>query len=118
MRTSFSIDDAANDDGRGALVHHLAASFTYHGHDLAPVHDAVRTFAAHARRTALAPERMLVELKQIVREAATSRVPYRVCNEMTDRVVAWAVEEYFDQSPALTLDVTRSRRESPAPRPG
>ena len=113
MRTRFSIDDVTADDGRGALAHHLAASFTHPERDLAPVHDAVRTFAVHARRSGLAPEKMLAMLKQLVVEAATSRAPYRRCNEMTDRVVAWAIEEYFDESSPPVRGVATRSRETP-----
>ncbi len=57
--------------------------------------EVVRSYALHAREDRVPPERLLVALKQVVREVAQQDASdaYRVI--YTDRVIAWAIESYY-----------------------
>ena len=65
-------------------------------HDRRILHEAVRMTAIHARVHHLPPERLVRALKALVRELSlddeteAQRVIY------TDRIIAWAIESYYD----------------------
>lgn len=58
--------------------------------------EAVRAFAVHARLNRCPPERVIRALKELVREIALEddSDAYRVV--FTDRVIAWAIESYYE----------------------
>ena len=60
------------------------------------LHEAVRTCAVHARVNRCPPEKVVRALKELVREIALedSTDAYRVL--YTDRVIAWAIESYYE----------------------
>lgn len=60
--------------------------------------DAVRVCAVHARLNQCPPERLIRALKALVREIALEDPSdaYRVVH--TDRVIAWAIEGYYEFS--------------------
>jgi hypothetical protein len=60
--------------------------------------EAVRTCAVHARLSKCPPERLIRALKALVREVALEddSDAYRVL--YTDRVIAWAIESYYELS--------------------
>jgi|GEM_PF-1780153 len=60
--------------------------------------EAVRVCAVHARLHRSPPEQLVRALKELVREVAMndSTEAYRVL--YTDRVIAWAIESYYELS--------------------
>ena len=60
--------------------------------------EAVRTCAVHARLNRCPPERLMRALKALVHEVALEddSDAYRVV--YTDRVIAWAIESYYELS--------------------
>jgi hypothetical protein len=58
--------------------------------------EAVHTCAVHARQNRCPPETVVRALKALVREVALedSTDAYRVLH--TDRVIAWAIESYYE----------------------
>ena len=62
------------------------------------LHDAVHACAVHARTMQFPPEQLVRALKELVREVTLndSTEAYRVL--YTDRVIAWAIESYYELS--------------------
>jgi hypothetical protein len=60
--------------------------------------EAVRVCAVHARTHRSPPEQLVRALKELVREVALndSTEAYRVL--YTDRIIAWAIESYYEMS--------------------
>jgi hypothetical protein len=60
--------------------------------------EAVRLCAVHARLQRCPPERLIRALKALVREVALEDASdaYRVV--YTDRIIAWAIESYYELS--------------------
>lgn len=77
---------------------------------------AVRACARDAKAQRRAPENVMVALKRAIADAAVSRFSYRACNEMTDRVVRWFIDAYYeDAMTARALPVrSGSAMEQPA----
>ncbi|MFI5243241.1 MAG: hypothetical protein ACHQRL_09545 [Gemmatimonadales bacterium] len=63
------------------------------------LHDLVRACAVHAREHRMPPEALVRALKALVREVALDDASdaYRVL--YTDRIIAWAIESYYDFAP-------------------
>lgn len=55
---------------------------------------AVRAFTRELRRQAVPPERMLIELKQLVRDTSISRAPYP--QQLMEQVVSWGIDAYYE----------------------
>jgi hypothetical protein len=55
---------------------------------------AVRAFSRERRRRAIPPEKMLVELKQLVRDTSIARAPHP--QELMNQVVAWGIDAYYE----------------------
>ena len=64
--------------------------------DSRALHDLVRVCALHAREQRLPPEKVVRALKALVREVALDDASdsYRVI--YTDRIIAWAIEAYYE----------------------
>lgn len=60
------------------------------------IRSAVTKCAANARRAGCAPERLLVALKQLVADDALADVNDWFRSVMTDRIVSWAIQAYFE----------------------
>jgi hypothetical protein len=60
------------------------------------LHSAVRAYTSELRRCAVPPERMLVELKQLVRETSIPRAPHP--QQLMDQVVSWGIDAYFEDA--------------------
>ena len=91
---------------RDSLQSLLALTFRDPARDDNDLRDAVRDFVRAAKRVGTSPERVVVELKQTVTSIAMAvRASYRMCNALTDRVVGWFIDAYYDsvQAPATTL---------------
>lgn len=54
---------------------------------------AARAFAAALRRENVPPERMLIEVKELVRTSKPARGPEG--RELVDQVVSWSIEGYY-----------------------
>ena len=67
-------------------------------HDRPVLHEAVRMTAIHARVHRLPPERLVRALKTLVRELAMDDATEAQRVIYTDRVIAWAIESYYDLS--------------------
>jgi hypothetical protein len=72
--------------------------------------DYVRTAKAE-RRT---PEMVIVSLKRAIIDAAAARISYRAANELTDRVVRWFIDGYYEADGST--DRGLELRMAPAPR--
>jgi hypothetical protein len=62
---------------------------------------AVRACARDAKAQRRAPENVMVALKRAIADAAVARFSYRACNEMTDRVVRWFIDAYYEDAMAV-----------------
>lgn len=62
------------------------------------LHDAVHKCAVNARTRRIPPEQLVRALKEVVREVTMNddTEAYRVL--YTDRVIAWAIESYYELS--------------------
>jgi hypothetical protein len=74
----------------------LSAGRKSNRYDPRLVREAVRTCAVHARLNKCPPERLVRELKAVVREVALEdgNDVYRVL--YTDRVIGWAIEGFYE----------------------
>jgi hypothetical protein len=63
------------------------------------LHELVRVCAVHAREHGMAAEALVRALKALVREVALDDASdgYRVL--YTDRIIAWAIESYYELAP-------------------
>jgi hypothetical protein len=90
-------------EGTAIFLAHMAAIAeamhtvrTSNRSDSRVLRDAVRVSAAHAREHGCPPEKLVRALKSVVREVALhdSSDAYRVL--FTDRIIAWAIESYYE----------------------
>jgi phage-related protein len=67
--------------------------------DARVLHELVRAAAVRARENRMPPEKLVRALKALVREVALHDASdaYRVI--YTDRIIAWAIEAYYELSP-------------------
>jgi len=65
-------------------------------HDRRILHEAVRMTAIHARVHRLPPERLVRALKALVRDLSMDDETEAQRMIYTDRVIAWAIESYYD----------------------
>ncbi|MFL5576991.1 MAG: hypothetical protein ACJ79S_13580 [Gemmatimonadaceae bacterium] len=79
---------------RDALLAAVRRAPRRHFRDDAQVRAAVVRYAAAARSAGLPPERLIVRLKALAREAAAD-VGEWYRSVLTDRIVVWAIEGYY-----------------------
>ena len=84
---------------RSAIAESMQSMRTAPRADPRGLHDLVRACAVHAREHRMAPEALVRALKALVREVALDDASdgYRVM--YTDRIIAWAIESYYDLAP-------------------
>ena len=77
------------------IVRLLDAAQTRRGFDTADAQAAVEQCARDARAAGVLPEKLIVELKRLMRNVALPemRVWYR--SVLTDRVIVWAIEAFY-----------------------
>ena len=87
----FRTDVAANSDA----IREERKSSRY---DPRVLHEAVRVTAMHARQHGCPPERLVRALKALVRELSMSDSTEVRQLIYTDRVIAWAIESYYEMA--------------------
>ena len=87
--TEFQSDIAAI----SAAIHEERKSSRY---DPRVLHEAVRITAMHARQHQWPPERLVRALKALVREVSMDDSTESRQLIYTDRVIAWAIEGYYE----------------------
>ena len=77
------------------IVRLLDAAQTRRGFDTTDAQAAVEQCARDARAAGVLPEKLIVELKRLMRDVALPemRVWYR--SVLTDRVIVWAIEAFY-----------------------
>lgn len=58
--------------------------------------DAVARCARAARKAGVPPEKLLVELKALMRDVALPEMRAWYRSVLTDRAIVWAIEAYYD----------------------
>lgn len=102
--------------GRDDLRQLFALSFSEPARDDEDLRHAVLDYVRAAKAERRTPELVIVALKRAITDAAAARISYRAANELTDRVVRWFIDGYYDAdgSPGERgLDL----RMTPNPRP-
>lgn len=57
---------------------------------------AVHAYSFALRQMSVPPERMLIEVKQLVRDTVRARAPHP--QEIMDQVVSWSIDAYYEQA--------------------
>ena len=77
---------------------------------------AVLDYVRNAKAERRKPEMVIVALKRAITDAAAARISYRAANELTDRVVRWFIDSYYDAD-LPTTERALDLRLGPTPRP-
>ena len=102
--------------GRDDLRQLFALSFTEPKRDDDDLRHAVMDYVRAAKAERRTPEMVIVSLKRAIIDAAAARISYRAANELTDRVVRWFIDGYYDAD-AAPAERSRDLRIGAAPRP-
>lgn len=78
----------------------FALSFSEPARDDNDLRHAVLDYARNAKAERRTPEMVIVSLKRAIIDAAAARISYRAANELTDRVVRWFIDGYYETEPA------------------
>jgi hypothetical protein len=81
-----------------ALARELQRAHTERNFDSAALRAAARQMATNARDDGTPPERLLVELKALFDDGALRGLSDWWRSIMTDRIVRWSIEAYYDVS--------------------
>jgi len=77
------------------IVRRLDAAQTRRGFDTAEAQAAVEQCARDARAAGVLPEKLLVELKRLMRDVALPEMRAWYRSVLTDRVIVWAIEAFY-----------------------
>ena len=95
---------------RNEIVRALDGAQARRSFDAGEVRAAVEQCARAARASGVLPERLIIELKAVVRDVALPemRAWYRAV--LTDRVIVWAIEAYYgiDEDDGIDEDGART----------
>ena len=76
---------------------------------------AIEDYVRHAKEERRPPESVISALKRAITDAAVARSSYRAANELTDRVIHWSLEAYYQgDNPADRLPERRLQHATPA----
>ena len=82
--------------GREDLRQLFALSFSQPARDDDDLRHAVLDYVRTAKAERRTPEMVIVSLKRAIIDAAAARFSYRAANDLTDRVVRWFIDGYYD----------------------
>jgi hypothetical protein len=102
--------------GREDLRQLFALSFAEPARDDDDLRHAVLDYIKTAKAERRTPEMVIVSLKRAIIDAAAARISYRAANELTDRVVRWFIDGYYDGD-VPSVDRGLELRLGPAARP-
>ena len=74
----------------------FALSFSEPARDDDDLRHAVLDYVRTAKAERRTPEMVIVSLKRAIIDAAAARISYRAANELTDRVVRWFIDGYYE----------------------
>jgi hypothetical protein len=77
------------------IVRLLDAAQTKRGFDTTEAQAAVEHCARDARAAGVLPERLIVELKRLMRDVALPEMRAWYRSVLTDRVIVWAIEAFY-----------------------
>lgn len=77
------------------IVRLLDAAQTRRGFDTTDAQAAVEHCARDARAAGVLPEKLIVELKRLVRDVALPEMRTWYRSVLTDRVIVWAIEAFY-----------------------
>lgn len=77
------------------IVRLLDAAQTSRGFDTTDAQAAVEECARDARAAGVLPEKLIVELKRLMRDVALPEMRAWYRSVLTDRVIVWAIEAFY-----------------------
>ena len=77
------------------VVHALDAAQAKRSFDAGDARDAVARCATSARAAGALPEKLIIELKTLMREVALPEMRSWYRAVLTDRVIVWAIEAFY-----------------------
>jgi hypothetical protein len=77
------------------IVRLLDAAQTRRGFDTTDAQAAVEQCARDARAAGVLPEKLIVELKRLMRDVALPEMRAWYRSVLTDRVIVWAIEAFY-----------------------
>ncbi len=77
------------------IVRLLDAAQTRRGFDTTDAQAAVEQCARDARTAGVLPEKLIVELKRLMRDVALPEMRAWYRSVLTDRVIVWAIEAFY-----------------------
>ena len=93
------------------IVRALDAAQAHRNFDTSEARTAVGTCAQAARAAGVLPEKLIIELKRLMRDVALPEMRAWYRSVLTDRVIVWAIEAFYgiepDGTAAATADDTR-----------
>ena len=77
------------------IVRLLGAAQTQRGFDTTDAQAAVKQCARDARAAGVLPEKLIVELKRLMRDVALPEMRAWYRSVLTDRVIVWAIDAFY-----------------------
>ena len=107
------LTSAAFRDDCAEIVRALDAAQARRNFETGEARTAVERCARRARTAGVLPEKLIIELKTLMRDVALPemRVWYR--SVLTDRVIVWAIEAFYGIDAGPRPDATDSNRSGP-----
>jgi hypothetical protein len=84
------------------IVRSLDAAQARRNFDPGEAHAAVAACARAARVAGVPPEKLIIELKRLMREVALPEMRAWYRSVLTDRVIVWAIEAFYGIEPSGT----------------
>ena len=88
------------------IVRALDAAQAQRNFDTSDARSAVATCARGARAAGVPPEKLIIELKRLMREVALPEMRAWYRSVLTDRVIVWAIEAFYGIEPGGTAAAT------------
>ena len=88
------------------IVRALDAAQAQRNFDIGEARTAVATCARAARAAGVLPEKLIVELKRLMRNVALPEMRAWYRSVLTDRVIVWAIEAFYGIEPDGTAAAT------------
>ena len=88
------------------IVRALDAAQAQRNFDTGEARTAVATCARAARVAGMLPEKLIIELKRLMRDVALPEMRAWYRSVLTDRVIVWAIEAFYGIEPNGTAAAT------------
>ena len=92
------------------IVRTLDAAQAQRNFDTIDARAAVATCARASRAAGVLPEKLIVELKRLMRDVALPEMRAWYRSVLTDRVIVWAIEAFYGIEPDDPTAATADRR--------